>query len=177
MLNDSAHLNKFLVQRKIRNLIAICLAIRVTTELMENRKVIRLVISAVAVLSLMIWLELGASRDFVPTTATITSVKTSCYVVDRKYGNKSDVPKGPYSCDEWKSRRHVHRKYDRRFDLDYSFDYVSPVDGSRQTGSWSRTHLLEEQNQQDAKVLSIGSPLNIRAHKTNPERYTISFMD
>lgn len=108
---------------------------------------------------------------YAPVEATVVWSKTTCYLVAREEDGKprrdgySNRIRG-LSCEGWDHNYHIRRKYRRRYLVQYEFKYISPVDGSAQSGSYERDRRSNEVKYAD------GDKVTILAHKTMPDRYS-----
>ena len=114
--------------------------------------------------------QMHKNANFTKVDATITSAKSRCYVIPKKnaYERKRDRYRNRIHnlrCSDLRQRANFRRRYRKRYLVSYKFDYISPVDGSMQSGTYKRDRLRELKKQR------VGGVLSIHAHNRNPSKY------
>jgi hypothetical protein len=129
-------------------------------------KMIQVAAGVALIVGLLGYSEYTKRTQYEPVEARVLSSKATCYVTPRDQSNRSYRYRNKaYDCDEYDRRLRVSRHHRKLFKVVHEFEYVSPIDGSRQRGT------LEREAQRNAELRPRGSTFTLFAHREEQGRY------
>lgn len=139
-----------------------------------NFGIIKLGLGAVVVGGLLIFLQFNTNKNYTLVPAKVLASNIDCYVANKDAERKKERYRyriKNLTCNDVDTRYKTKLKYRKWYRVEVKFEYTSPVDGSRQTGSADRDRQLDTDY-----ALARGTQIEIYAHNEQPGSYTMPML-